>query len=125
MSTTSTSGGLALRTDSMTGLHWLGVALAVVSGVIHLWLGVSFLDAPPGVPFLVAGVGFLAGAAAVLLDYRRRAFYAIGIPFTLGQIVIWLAVTPASEYLSPIAVTDKLAQAALIVVLAALLRRAS
>lgn len=127
MSTETASGGFALHTESMTGLHWLGVATAVVSGVIHLWLAVSFIGETLGlgIGFLVAGVGFLAGAAAVLLDYRRRAFYALGVPFTLGQIVIWLAVTPADEYLSPIAVTDKLAQVILIVVLVVLFRRAS
>ena len=125
MSTETASGGLALHTESMTGLHWLGVVAAVVSGVIHLWLGVSFIDQGLGIPFLVAGVGFLAGAAAVLLDYRRRLFYVLGVPFTLGQIVIWLAVTPADEYLSPIAVTDKLAQVVLVAVLVVLYRRAS
>ncbi|PSQ04595.1 hypothetical protein BRC97_10960 [Halobacteriales archaeon QS_6_71_20] len=111
----------------MTGLHWLGVALAGVTAVVHLWLAYAFVTGATGlaVGFLVAGVGFLAGAAAVLVDYRRRLFYALGIPFTLGQIGIWVAVTPPGEYLSPVAVTDKLAQVVLVVVLVVLLRRSS
>ncbi|MFC7135840.1 DUF7475 family protein [Halobaculum litoreum] len=125
MSTETASEGLTLHTESMTGLHWLGVAMAAISGVIHLFLGVSFIDQGLGIAFLVAGVGFLVGAGAVLVDFRRRLFYAVGVPFTLGQIVIWLAVTPADEYLSPIGITDKVAQAVLIVVLVVLYRRAS
>ena len=127
MSTETASSGLTLRTESMTGLHWLGVALAALSGVIHLWLAVSFIGETLGlgIGFLIAGVGFLAGAGAVLVDYRRRFFYALGVPFTLGQIVIWIAVTPADEYFSPVSLTDKLAQVVLVVVLVVLFRRAS
>jgi hypothetical protein len=72
----------------MTPLHWAGVVLAAITGVLHLGLGVSFGLSAFGISFIVAGLGFLVGAAAVLVDYRRRLVYLLGIPFTLGQVVI-------------------------------------
>ena len=54
----------------MTTLHWLGVVLAVVTGVLRLVLGTSSGLSGFGISFVVAGVGFLAGPAAVLVDYR-------------------------------------------------------
>jgi hypothetical protein len=63
-----------------------------------------------------------------LLDYRRRTVYAIGIPFTAVQIVMWYGFNfvaggksfPAD--MGTLGVVDKLAQIVLIGVLVALLR---
>ncbi|MFC7069993.1 DUF7475 family protein [Halobaculum lipolyticum] len=124
MSTETASGGVALHTESMTGLHWLGVALATITGVIHLWLAYAFLSSPTmAVAFLIAGVGFLGGVAAVLLDYRRRLFYLLGIPFTAGQIPLWY-VANAPDF-GATGIADKVVQAVLIVVLVVLYRRES
>lgn len=57
----SDASGRSLRTDSLTTLHWVGIALALVTGVIHLFLGVSFITSPLGWSFLFAALGFLAG----------------------------------------------------------------
>ncbi|AUV83623.1 hypothetical protein C2R22_19875 [Salinigranum rubrum] len=115
---------VTLDTDSMTTLHWIGVALAAVSGIVHLVLGVRFLPGAFGISFLVATVGFAAGIAAILLNYRRRLFYAVGIPFTAGQVVIfaWTVVQGINE-LGAIAIVDKVAQIGFIVVLVLLLQR--
>jgi hypothetical protein len=119
--TTGSGTGLALATESMTGLHWLGVLLAAVTGVLHLVLGASFGLTGFGISFVVAGVGFLGGAAAVLVDYRRRLIYLLGIPFTLGQIVAWYVVN-APDF-SPVGIADKVVQVAFVVVLVVLYRR--
>ena len=116
------SGG-TLRTDTMTPLHWVGVALATVTGLIHLWLAVSFLPAPLGAAFLVAALGFFVGVAAVVVGYRRRLAYALGLPFTLGQIALWYAVNGLR--LAPVDLTDKAAQVALVAVLVVLYARSS
>lgn len=113
--------GLTLATESMTPLHWLGVLLAVITGVLHLVLGVSFGLSGFGISFVVAGIGFLVGAAAILVDYRRRLVYLLGIPFTLGQIVAWYVVN-APEF-SPLGLFDKAVQVAFVVVLVVLYRR--
>lgn len=119
--TTGERTGLGLATESMTSLHWIGVLLAVITGVLHLGLGVSFGLTGFGVSFLVAGIGFLGGAAAVLVDYRRRLVYLLGIPFTLGQIVAWYLVN-APEF-STLGIADKVVQVAFVVVLVVLYRR--
>lgn len=118
---TGQATGLTLATDSMTALHWLGVALAVITGVLHLALGASFGLSGFGISFIGAGIGFLVGAAAVLVDYRRRLVYLLGIPFTLGQIVAWYVVN-APEF-SPLGIFDKVVQVAFVVVLVVLYRR--
>jgi hypothetical protein len=119
-----------LATDSLTPLHWLGIALAVVSGGIHLWLGVQFLGGGLGIAFLFAGVAFLLGVGAVLIDFRRKTMYLLGVPFTAGQIVLWYYLNfAAGDKAFPADVggpgaIDKLAQLALIAVLVVLSQRA-
>ena len=114
----------ALDTESMTTLHWVGIALAAVTGIIHLVLGVRFLPGAFGISFLIATAGFAAGIVAILVNYRRRLFYAVGIPFTAGQVVIFAwTVVQGINSLGPIAIVDKLAQIGFIVVLVLLLRQ--
>lgn len=112
---------LALATDSLTSLHWLGIALAIVTAVIHLVLGVSFGLTGFGISFIIAGIGFLGGVAGVLVDYQRHRLYLLGIPFTLAQVVAWYVVN-APEF-SPLGIADKVVQLALVAVLVVLYRR--
>lgn len=113
-----------IDTSSLTTLHYVGIALAALSGVIHLVLGVASLPTAFGVSFLVAAAGFAVGIAMVALNVRRRLAYLVGIPFVLGQIVIYgVTVAQGLNELSPVAVGDKLAQLVLVGVLVVLLRR--
>ena len=103
----------------MTGLHWAAAGLAAATGVVHLYLFATqaFL------PFLFAGVVFLAAIAGMLLipygHVARRAIYALGVPFTAGQIAAWyLAGMPDFA----LGVADKAVQVALILVLIGLFR---
>ncbi|MFW5918240.1 MAG: DUF7475 family protein [Haloferacaceae archaeon] len=109
--------------ESLTGVHWLGIGLAAITGLIHLWLGISFVGEPMGWSFLFAGVVFFLGIVAVLVDYRRRLLYLLGIPFTAGQIPLWYVANAPD--LSPLGIGDKVVQVALIVVLIVLYRRES
>lgn len=117
----STTTAVEPEGESLTSLHWAAVALAAITGVVHLWLGVSFIDSAMGIAFLVASVGFFAGVAAVVADYRRRQVYLLGIPFTAGQIPIWFAVNWPE--ISTLGIADKAVQVALITVLVVLYRR--
>jgi len=62
------------------------------------------------------------------VDYRRRAVYAIGIPFTVAQIGLWyylnFAAGPKSfpADVGALGAVDKLAQLVLLAVLVLLLR---
>lgn len=119
MATAQGSGWL--DTASVSTLHWIGIALAVVTGAIHFYLvalsGLSTL----GVGFLVAGIGFLVGVIAILTNTRRRQFVLLGIPFTAGQIVIWYYVNMGD--IGTTGIVDKVVQVLLIVVLIALYQR--
>lgn len=113
-----------LETASLTPLHWLAVALAIVSGIVHLALGVMFFPGAQPVAFLLAGLGFFAGVVLFLLDYRRRLLYLAGIPFVALQIVLWWILNQQTQpAISPIEGIDKAAQVVLIVVLVVLYRR--
>jgi hypothetical protein len=127
MSTATSSGTLDLET--LGSLHYLGIALAALSGVIHLWLGVSFAPSPLGLSFLFAGVVFLLASVGVATNYRRGLLYRLGIPFTAGQIVLWYVVNFAAGPKSfpadvgALGAIDKLAQLGLLAVLVLLIMR--
>lgn len=103
-------GEVGFDTEKMSWAHWLGAVLAAVTGVIHVFLYVN----EGFVPFLFAGVVFLAAVVALLLNLYRRLLYVLGVPFTAGQIGIWAAQgMPNME----IALVDKPVQAVLILLL--------
>lgn len=128
MSTTETRG-MALSIDTLDGLHWLGILSALVSAGIHFLLGVWFFPSILGISFILAGLGFVGAVVLVLVDFHRRAVYAVGIPFTLVQIVLWYWVNfvgmdksfPAD--IGTLDAVDKIAQVVLLAVLVVLLRR--
>ncbi|EMA59378.1 hypothetical protein [Halorubrum kocurii] len=107
--------------DALTPLHWVGIATAAVTGGYHLVSGVQ-IGGGFGAAFAVAAAGFALGIAAVLVGYRRRAVYLLGIPFTAGQIVLWYLLNDVPP-IPPTHALDKTAQVVLIAVLVVLLRR--
>jgi hypothetical protein len=125
---TGTSSGLSVETESMTAVHWLGVVLALVTAAVHLVLGVRLAPSGLGISFLLAGLGFLGAIALLLVGYRRRLLYLVGVPFTGAQLAIWYALNVLPE--GPLAVgaigtfgaVDKVAQVLLIAVLIYLFR---
>ncbi|MEF8841792.1 MAG: hypothetical protein V5A62_09235 [Haloarculaceae archaeon] len=127
MSSTETAE-TGLEIGSLPTAVWVGVLAAVVSGLTHLRLGIGNLPSPLGISFLLAGIAFLVAVALVLVGYRRRTVYAVGIPFTLAQILAWyylnFAAGPKSfpADVGTLGAVDKVAQLVLIVVLVALLR---
>lgn len=117
------------ETASLTTLHWVAVALAAVTGLVHLGLGLSDIGTPMGISFLLAGLGFFAGIALLLRGYRRRLLYLLGIAYTGLQIVLYVAfnwpnvvfLADGSVYVE--GVVDKVVQLALVATLVALYRR--
>jgi len=122
------TGGRSLDVESLSGLAYVGIIAAIVSAVIHLRLGVGFIDSPLGISFILAGLGFLGAVVLVLLNYRRRTVYAVGVPFTAIQIVLWYVFNFAAgdkafpADVGTLGAIDKLAQVVLIAVLVVLLR---
>jgi succinate dehydrogenase/fumarate reductase cytochrome b subunit len=125
---TSRTEGLRLQTGSLGGIHWIGILAALVSAAIHLLLGIRMLPSGMGISFVLAGLGFLGAIVLVLIAYRRRTVYAVGIPFVLVQIVLWFVVNfvngpktfPAD--VGTLGAIDKIAQLVLLGVLVVLLR---
>ena len=121
--------GIAERvsTENVTGLEWLAVALVVVTGTIHLVLGISFLPDPVAVAFVLAGLGFAGALVLFYLGIRRRLLYVLGVPFVVAQIVAWLVIARPAGIgdIGPLEAVDKVVQVALIVVLLVLLVRDS
>ena len=115
----------AVETDGLTGTHWLGIALAAATGLVHLGLGIGSLPDPLGVAALGAAGGFGLAIALVLVGVRPWWLYALGIPFTASQIVLWYVLNEPSAVgdVSALEAFDKLVQTALLVVLVVLLAR--
>lgn len=116
----ATTDGIGFETASLTRLHYLGIALAAVTGVIHLVLGVGFLPSPLAVSFVLAGLGFFGAITLLLLNVRRPLLYAVGVPYTLIQVVAYVVVNP--NPLSPLGLADKVVQLTLVGVLLLLYR---
>lgn len=110
----SDRGGRLARLD---GLHWAAVVLAVVTGLIHVYLGVV----EGRLPLVIAGVGFFGGVGVFLAGYRGRWFYLAAIAYTAIQVVAW-AVVNAGAY-TVLGFVDKAVQLLLITVVADLVRR--
>lgn len=104
-------GEVGFDTEKMSWAHWLAVALAAVTGVLHVYLYIDEGFAP----FLFAGGLFLGTIVALLLNLYRRLLYVLGIPFTAGQIVMWTAQGMPSM---DVAIVDKSIQVLLILLLA-------
>lgn len=109
MAETETRTPLVRPFDTHATLHWVAVALAGVTGLIHLSLGLANGIAP----FVVAGVGFLVGIAVFLSRYWRRWLYLVAAAFALVQVVLWLA---AGMRFFAIGVVDKAVQVAFVAV---------
>lgn len=109
-----------LETESLTGLHWLAIVLAAITGVIHVAIGVRFGDTL----LLLAGIGFFGAIVLLFVGVGRRALYLAGIPYTAAQFVLYF-VFNWPNVVSATAIVDKVVQVALIVVLFVLYRRES
>lgn len=112
---------VSLQTESLTTIHWVGILFAAVSGVIHLTVGVPGLPSGLAVSFVLAGLGFFSAIALLLVGYRRRLVYAVGIPFVAAQIVLWFVLNGFP--IDAIEAVDKVAQVGLIAILVVLLRQ--
>ncbi|MFB6101617.1 MAG: hypothetical protein ABEJ73_03535 [Haloplanus sp.] len=116
--------GSTFETASLTRLHWFGIVLAVVTGIVHLYFGVLALDTLQGVSFVLAGVAFFVAVLLLLLDFRRRLLYLVGVPFIGLQVVLYFVLN-WPDVLNPGGIGDKVVQVTLIAILVVLYRRES
>lgn len=102
------------ETASLSGIHWLAIVLALITGVLHVYAGVV----EGRIPLLLAGVGFFGAVVLVLMNFRRQLLYLVGILYTFIQVPIWYVVK-AGDY-TTLGYVDKAVQVALILVLLSL-----
>jgi len=127
MAATETQGR-SLDVASLDSRHWVGIVAALVTAAIHLLLGIRLAPSGLGISFVLAGLGFLGAIGLVVLGIRRRLVYAVGIPFTLVQLLLWYYINFAAGPKSfptdvgALGAVDKVAQLVLLAVLVSLLR---
>lgn len=117
-----------LALQSLMTLHWVAILLALISAAVHLFIAVDvLLPSTLGIAFLLATGGFVGAIVLVLLDYRRRIVYLLGVPFVLTQIVLWLLLNDIDGLaaIGTLDAIDKIAQVGLLVALVVLYRRES
>lgn len=97
---------------SLSGTQWFAVALALLTGALHLYAG-----AVEGrIPVALAGVGYAGAIVLYYVGYRRRLLALVGIPYTLVQFPLWYS-RNAGEF-AMVGYVDKTVQVVLVVVLA-------
>ncbi|MFB6106584.1 MAG: hypothetical protein ABEJ70_06395 [Halobacteriaceae archaeon] len=108
--------GVTVDTASLTGLHWLAIALAAVTGAVHLYL--YLLE--DWLPFLLAGLGFFGAIVLlIVLPRYRRSLYPVGVLYVLAQIVGYVLLPLGPAWLGYL---DKAVQVLLVLVLVQLYR---
>ena len=103
--------GLRPALGSMGTKHWGAVALATITGGIHLYLYAT----QSFIAFLLAGLGFLTLAGLMGTTFDHRLLSLGGIPFTAMQIAVWMQMGMPDF---AIGMVDKTVQVALIGLLA-------
>ncbi len=116
-----------VRWQALSRVERVAMALAAVSGLVHLGLGIGALPDPLGIAAILAAVGFGVGIILYVLEYRRQLVLALGVPFVTAQIVLWYVLNQPRSFgdVSPLAALDKPVQLALICLLVVLYRQES
>ena len=93
------------------------VVLVGITAVTHIYPGI--VDGAP--PLILAGLGFLGGAALYVYGVRRRALAIAAIPYTAVQIPLWIVIKAGNYTL--VGYVDKAVQVVLVVALLVLVVR--
>lgn len=107
----------ALSRLNFTQIQWGIIVLTVITAVIHIWLGVGFLDSG-GLLFVLNGLGYLGllvllfAPIEALTPYRTWIRWAL-IAYTAVTVIAWVFIGTRS----PVAYFDKIVEIALIVLL--------
>ncbi len=113
------------RSTGLISLDYVGILLAVITGVIHIFEGIANLgDGFVGVLFILVGLGFFGATVLLWLGFNREILYPVGIAYTGIQFTAYFALHWPNSY-HPLGVADKLVQLLLIVVLFLLWQRVS
>jgi hypothetical protein len=99
------------RVASLATLERAVVVLVVITAITHIYPGI--VEGAP--PLVLAGLGFLGGAALYVRGIRRRTLAIAAIPYTAVQIPLWLVIKAGNYTL--VGYVDKAVQVVLVVAL--------
>lgn len=105
---------LPVRDVRLRPAHWLMALLAVTTGAIHVYMGVTTGETA----FLVFGAVLLGGLAVFFTPYWAPALYAVGMLYVGFLIVAWVV---SGMQFFRVGLVDTAVQAALILVFVYLL----
>lgn len=65
------------------------LALAVVSAILHLYIGVVIYGIPLGVPLTLIALVYLGGTGMIVANYRRSLWLKIAPAWVSLVIILW------------------------------------
>jgi hypothetical protein len=68
----------------------VALGLAVVTAIIHLYLGFT-IGYPLGIPLILIALVYLVGTGLIAMNKRRPLFLKVGLAWVLVVIVLWSA----------------------------------
>ena len=86
--------GATLGTNPRGNLARIAIALAALTGLIHVYVGIT----RGRVSLLLAGLGFFGGIGVFLAGYWPGLIFLAGIGYVLLQIVLWLVFQAEISY---------------------------
>jgi hypothetical protein len=100
------------------------LALAVITTIFHLYIGLAVYGLPLGVPLILIALVYLGGTGMIVANFHRGLWLKVGLGWVALVIVLWAlsAAVDAPNTRNIIAYLDKAIEAALLAFLF-LLRR--
>ena len=65
------------------------LALAIVTAILHLYIGVAIYGIPLGVPLILIAFVYLGGTGMIVANYRRSLWLRIAPAWVLLVIILW------------------------------------
>jgi hypothetical protein len=103
------------------------VVLAVVSAILHFYIGIVIYGIPLGVPLILIGLVYLGGTGMILANYRKSLWLKVAPGWVILVIVLWAlsAAVNAPNTRDVLAFLDKAVEVVLLGVLFLTRRRMS
>jgi len=100
------------------------LGLAIVSAIIHLYLGFT-IGYPQGIPLILIALVYLVGVGLVGMNKNRPLFLKVGLVWVVIVIVLWAAsaAVNAPNTQTILAYASKAVEAVLLIVLLLLWRK--
>lgn len=107
------------------GLLYAALVLAVVSAILHFYIGFAVYGIPLGIPLILIALVYVVGIGMIAMDYRRSLLLRVGLAWVVIVIVLWAlsAAVNAPNTRDPLAYLTKVVEVVLLGVLFLLWRR--